>query len=85
MGSLERNVAKKIKQSTAALIRYFCAKSRNGKHSAPGTACPGGTRTFPGAGCLLVLGKEPDEQIFSKPPFVCVEILSAMTRWKAPK
>ena len=41
------------------------------------------TYTVSSSGCLRGAGDEPDEQIFSTPPFICIEILSPEDRLSA--
>jgi Uma2 family endonuclease len=75
---LERNVGEKDhSRARRQLIRYFCAKEQEwNAFCFPEQRVQVGPRRFRIPDVCLVLGKEPDEQIFSKPPFVCVEILS---------
>jgi Uma2 family endonuclease len=75
---LERNVGEKDhSRAQRQLIRYFCAKEQEwNAFCFPEQRVQVAPRRFRIPDVCLVLGKEPDEQIFSKPPFVCVEILS---------
>lgn len=75
---LERNVGEKDHSRTQRqLIRYFCAKEQEWKAFCfPEQRVQVAARRFRIPDVCLVLGREPDEQIFTQPPFVCVEILS---------
>jgi len=75
---LERNVGEKDHSRVQRqLIRYFCAKEQEwNAFCFPEQRVQVAPRRFRIPDVCLVLGKEPDEQIFRDPPFVCVEILS---------
>jgi len=75
---LERNVGEKDhSRAQRQLIRYFCAKEQDwNAFCFPEQRVQVAPRRFRVPDVCLVLGKEPDEQIFRDPPFVCVEILS---------
>jgi Uma2 family endonuclease len=75
---LERNVGEKDhSRAQRQLIRYFCSKEHEwNAFCFPEQRVQVAPRRFRIPDVCLVLGKEPDEQIFNKPPFVCVEILS---------
>jgi len=75
---IDRNVGEKDHSRTQRqLIRYFCAKEQEWKAFCfPEQRVQMAPRRFRIPDVCLVLGKEPDEQIFRDPPFVCVEILS---------
>jgi Uma2 family endonuclease len=75
---LERYLGEKDhSRAQRQLIRYFCAKEQDWKAFCfPEQRVQVAPRRFRVPDVCLVLGKEPDEQIFRDPPFVCVEILS---------
>lgn len=75
---LDRNVGEKDHSRTQRqLIRYFCAKEQEwNAFCFPEQRVQVAPRRFRIPDVCLVLGMEPDEQIFRDPPFVCVEILS---------
>jgi Uma2 family endonuclease len=59
------------------LIRHFCAKEEEwNAFCFPEQRVQVAPRRFRIPDVCLVLSKEPDEQIFRDPPFLCVEILS---------
>jgi Uma2 family endonuclease len=74
----ERNVGEKDHSRTQRqLIRYFCAKEQEwNAFCFPEQRVQVALKRFRIPDVCLVLGQEPDEQIFRRPPFVCVEILS---------
>ncbi|HSP66810.1 MAG TPA: Uma2 family endonuclease [Bryobacteraceae bacterium] len=74
----ERNVGEKDHSRTQRqLIRYFCAKEQEWKAFCfPEQRVQVAPRRFRIPDVCLVLGREPEEQIFRDPPFICVEILS---------
>ena len=58
-------------------IRFFCSKQEDWHvYCFPEQRVQVAPRRFRIPDVCLVLGKEPDEQIFRDPPFVCIEILS---------
>ena len=75
---IERNVGEKDhSRAQRQLIRYFCAKEQEWQAFCfPEQRVQVAPRRCRVPDICLVLGKEPDEQIFRQPPFVCVEILS---------
>lgn len=74
----ERNLGEKDHSRVQRqLIRYFCAREQEWKAFCfPEQRVQVAPRRFRVPDVCLVLGHEPDEQIFRDPPFVCVEILS---------
>jgi Uma2 family endonuclease len=75
---LERNVGEKDhSRAQRQLIRYFCAKELEwNAFCFPEQRVQVAPRRFRVPDVCLVLGKEPEDQIFRQAPFVCVEILS---------
>jgi Uma2 family endonuclease len=75
---LERNLGEKDHSRTQRqFIRYFCAKEQEwNAFCFPEQRVQVAPRRFRIPDVCLVLGKEPDEQVFRHAPFVCVEILS---------
>jgi Uma2 family endonuclease len=59
------------------LIVFFDAKSRQWKLTVwPEQRIQVSARRFRVPDVCIVLGDEPDDQIFHQPPFICIEILS---------
>jgi len=75
---LERNVGEKDhSRLQRQLIRYFCTKEQEwNAFCFPEQRVQVAPRRFRVPDICLLLGQEPEEQIFRQPPFVCVEILS---------
>jgi Uma2 family endonuclease len=78
----ERNLGERDhSRSQRQFIRYFCAKEHEwGAFCFPEQRIQVSARRFRVADVCVVLGKEPEEQIFGAPPFICIEILSPEDR-----
>jgi len=79
---LERNFGERDHSRTQRqFIRYFCAKEHEwNAFCFPEQRIQVSAKRFRVADVCIVLGKEPDEQIFHQPPFICIEILSPEDR-----
>jgi len=79
---LERNEGERDhSRAQRQFIRYFCAKEHEwNAFCFPEQRIQVSARRFRVADVCIVLGKEPEEQIFRTPPFICIEILSPEDR-----
>lgn len=79
---IERNVGEKGHSKTQRrFVLFFGNRSKEfGIHVFPEQRIQVAPRRFRVPDICVVLGDEPDEEIFTKPPFLCIEILSPEDR-----
>jgi Uma2 family endonuclease len=75
---LERNVGERDHSKLQReFILYFGTRAKQwGLHVFPEQRVQVSTRRFRIPDVCVVVGPEPDEQIFRQPPFICIEVLS---------
>jgi|SRR5579862_4358084 len=71
---VERNVREKDHSNLQTRVPVYLSNQRNHVFIAQRVQVKATRFRVPDV--CIVLGKEPDEQIFTAPPFICVEILS---------
>jgi Uma2 family endonuclease len=84
---LERNAGEKDhgKVQRALIVLFHGRRKEWHAHVFPDQRVQVSPTRFRIPDVCVVLGSEPDEQIFTKPPFICIEILSPEDRFAAVK
>lgn len=80
---VERNLGEKdhSKMQGRLVALFFSNRARWGVHVFPEMRVQVKLMRFRVPDVTVVAGPEPDEQIFTSPPLICIEILSPEDRW----
>ena len=82
---LERNVGEydRAKLQRSILLYFHARRKQWGTHVIPGQRVQVSPARFRVPDVCVTLGAEPEEQVFTRPPFICIEILSPEDRLAA--